>query len=89
MGHGLGCLPKTQRCSLCLVEGQVLCRPGTRVVAITWSPDGRDVCIAYADGFVIRGGFAGDPAPVATVPNTCVAVVSTGCPSAAGDGHDC
>ena len=37
----------------------MLRRPGTQVVAITWSPNGHDVCIAYADGFIIRGGFAG------------------------------
>ena len=41
------------------VRGKVLRRPGTQVVAITWSPDEHDVCIAYADGFIIRGGFAG------------------------------
>ena len=40
-------------------RGKMLCRPGTQVMAITWSPDGHDVCIAYADGFIIRGGFAG------------------------------
>ena len=53
----------TTCCMAALAESLDLayCRPGTQVVDIAWSPDGHDVCIAYDDGFVIRGGFAGGP----------------------------
>ena len=44
-----------------LPDPRPICRPGSKVVDIAWSPDGHDVCIAYSDGFLIRGGFAGAP----------------------------
>ena len=42
-----------------LPDPRPICRPGSKVVDIAWSPAGHDVCIAYSDGFLIRGGFAG------------------------------
>jgi len=39
-----------------LPDPRPVCRPGSKVMDIAWSPDGHDVCIAYSDGFLIRGG---------------------------------